>query len=274
MARWLGLSRSPSSTWRKEGDVARYAEHTFGAHDRSFRSPHAHRCVVASVFPLDPSESSHIDFRARVVRRRDIARRDASPFAVVVATRPGIVATLTPVFARPSASGWPSLSAPCTPLPPPRPSARPRRVASPRASPPRASRCAPWRTTLPRGLPSTSSSTCASARCSRRPSTRTPTSSTSRRSTSARRSPARSAPVSHPTWQPRSVPDPSPVAHRSPKRRNFLRELPWSQKRNGHLRRHCARSLPPFIARVPSENFFLSDSPASWLQFPDGTDQT
>lgn len=75
---------------------ARYAEHTFGAHDRSLRSPHAHRCVVASVFPLDPSESSHIDFRARVVRRRDIARRDASPFAVVVATRPGIVATLTP----------------------------------------------------------------------------------------------------------------------------------------------------------------------------------
>ena len=116
---------------------AQYAEHTFGAHDRSLRSPHAHRCVVASVFPLDPSESSHIDFRARVVRRRDIARRDASPFAVVVATRPGIVATLTPVFARPSASGWPSLSAPCTPLPPPRPSARPRRVASPRASPPR-----------------------------------------------------------------------------------------------------------------------------------------
>ena len=199
---------------------AQYAEHTFGAHDRSLRSPHAHRCVVASVFPLDPSESSHIDFRARVVRRRDIARRDASPFAVVVATRPGIVATLTPSPPVPLLQDglrFPRHALPCR-----RRALRASaaRRASPRASPPRASRCA-RRTTLPRGLPSTSSSTCASARCSRRPSTRTPTSSTSRRSTSARRSPARSAPVSHPTWQPRSVPDPSPVAHRSLKRRNF-----------------------------------------------------
>ena len=128
---------------------AQYAEHTFGAHDRSLRSPHAHRCVVASVFPLDPSESSHIDFRARVVRRRDIARRDASPFAVVVATRPGIVATLTPSPPVPLLQDglrFPRHALPCRRRAPP----RPRRVASPRASPPRASRCAPWRTTLPR----------------------------------------------------------------------------------------------------------------------------
>ena len=205
----------------EQGDVARDMRGTPSARTTAPVALFTHTGARSRVlFPrIAPSESSPLDSRARVVRRRDVARRDASPFPVVVATRPRIVATLTPVPARPSPPGWPSLSAPCTPSPPPRPSARPRRVASPRASPPRASRCAPWRTTPPRGLPSTSSSTCASARCSRRPSTRTPTSSTSRRSTSARRSPARSAPVSSPTWPPRSVPDPSPETHRSPKRR-------------------------------------------------------
>ena len=240
MARWLGNRRSsrgrsrlddpaavsrdsPSSTWRNRATSRAMC----GAHLRRAR-------------PL-PSLSSRTQVRGRACcslgsprasHRPSIRARESSDDVTSRgATRrlspwwwrhvPADVATLTPFPARPSPQGWPSLSAPCTPSPPPRPSARPRRVASPRASPPRASRCAPWRTTPPRGLPSTSSSTCASARCSRRPSTRTPTSSTSRRSTSARRSPARSAPVSSPTWPPRSVPDPSPGAHRSPKRRIF-----------------------------------------------------